>query len=180
MKKHDDLDRLFGQLNSEFDIYTPSDGHIERFERRLARRAQRPKTYYWLSAAASVMLIMGLFLFFRSHAPQPKTNSMRFASEQTRQTDSVFTAMIRTELQKVKQKKNPVNRMIVEDALRQMKVLDADYEKIKQELAHNGESRQLIYAMIKNLQTRISFLEEVMNQIDCTEKLKKTTYENTL
>ena len=62
----------------------------------------------------------------------------------------------------------------------QMKVLDADYEKIKQDLIKNGENKQIIYAMIRNLKTRISFLENVLNQINTTEKLITTTDENTL
>ncbi len=62
----------------------------------------------------------------------------------------------------------------------QMKVLDADYEKIKQDLIKNGENKQIIYAMIRNLKTRISFLENVLDQINTTEKLITTTDENTL
>jgi hypothetical protein len=38
-----------------------------------------------------------------------------------------------------------------------MRTLDSDYTKIIKELETNGESKQIIYAMISNLQTRISF-----------------------
>jgi len=61
-----------------------------------------------------------------------------------------------------------------------MQILDADYEKIKLELLKNGENKQIIYAMIRNLQTRISFLENVLQQIETTENLKNTTDEKTM
>ncbi|MNE77255.1 hypothetical protein D3C80_1735540 [compost metagenome] len=61
-----------------------------------------------------------------------------------------------------------------------MKVLDRDYEKIITELQKNGENRQIIYAMISNLQTRISFLQTVLQRIEENEKLKNTTDEKTL
>ena len=50
----------------------------------------------------------------------------------------------------------------------------------KQDLIKDGENKQIIYAMIRNLQTRISFLENVLYQINTTEKLITTTDENTL
>jgi len=66
------------------------------------------------------------------------------------------------------------------DAMAQMRILDADYEKIKLELHKNGENKQIIFAMIRNLKTRISFLENVLDQINNTEKLITTTDEKTI
>ena len=53
-----------------------------------------------------------------------------------------------------------------------MKLLDNDYTKIIHELEVNGESKPIIYAMISNLQTRISFLKDVLQRIEETEKIK--------
>jgi len=62
----------------------------------------------------------------------------------------------------------------------QMKILDEDYEKIKQELLKNGENKQIIHAMIRNLQTRISFLENVLEHLESNEKLQNATDEKIL
>jgi hypothetical protein len=61
-----------------------------------------------------------------------------------------------------------------------MKILDIDYQKIIKEIATNGENRQIIYAMISNLQTRISFLQNVLTQIEATEQLNTQNDEKTL
>jgi hypothetical protein len=47
-----------------------------------------------------------------------------------------------------------------------MNVFEADYQKIVLELQKNGDSKQLLHAMIVNFQTRISFLESIINQIE--------------
>ena len=81
---------------------------------------------------------------------------------------------------KLKEKSSPENEQIINDALKQMKVFDADYAKIIAELQKNGENKQIIYAMISNLQTRISFLQTVLQRIEENEKFKNTTDEKTL
>ena len=88
--------------------------------------------------------------------------------------------LIKNELNKLKEKESPQNKKIIADALQQMKVLDNDYQKIIKEIASNGENKQIIYAMISNLQTRISFLQNVLNQIETTEQLNIRNDEKTL
>ena len=105
---------------------------------------------------------------------------MRFASKETKQTDSIFTVLIENELEKIREKKSPENEKIISDALKQMRTLDSDYEKIIKELETNGESKQIIYAMISNLQTRISFLQNVLLHIENNEKFKNISDEKTI
>lgn len=52
-----------------------------------------------------------------------------------------------------------------------MKLLDNDYNKIIIELQKNGENKMIINALISNLQTRISFLQNVLQHIETNEKL---------
>jgi hypothetical protein len=47
-----------------------------------------------------------------------------------------------------------------------MKVFESDYQKIIIELQKNGDTKQILYAMIVNFQTRISFLEDIIKQIE--------------
>lgn len=179
--KNDKLDDLFENLHGQWDIYEPDDNHYDRFLSKQHGKKTRKNYWYSLSIAASVLLLVGFFSFFNGNLHRAESsNDLQFASKQTRETDSIFTAMIRYELEKVKQKKSPINQQIVSDALVQMEALDKDYEKIKQELIKNGESKQIIHAMIRNLKTRISFLEDVLAHIENNEKLNNTTHENTI
>ena len=78
----------------------------------------------------------------------------------------------------MKKEQTPETRKLVHDALHHMQELENDYNKLTRELAEKGESKQIIHAMITNLQTRISFLEEVLTQIENIKKLKENYHEN--
>lgn len=173
-KKNDNLENLFERLHDQWDMHEPDENHYDRFLEKQNRRQSRRNYWTTLSIAASVILILGMFTFYKADKP---SDDFVFASKETRQTDSIFTAMIKMELNKVQQKKSPLNEKIIADALVQMKILDEDYEKIKQELLKNGENKQIIHAMIRNLQTRISFLENVLEHLESNEKLQNATDE---
>lgn len=176
-KKNDQLEQLFENFQNEWDIQTPKSLHEQRFYKKL--KSKKTNGYYAIAfaAAASIVLFIGISMFNKS---DEKTNEMQFASKETKQTDSIFTVVIENELIKLKDKQSPENEKIISDALLQMKAMDSDYEKIKLELAVNGENKQIIYAMISNLQTRISFLQNVMKHIENNEKLNIPSHENTL
>lgn len=176
-KKNDNLENLFERLHNQWDLHQPDENHYDRFLEKQNRKQSRRNYWTTLSIAASVVLILGLFTFYKADQP---SDDFVFASKETRQTDSIFTAMIKMELNKVEQKKSPLNEKIIADALVQMKILDDDYEKIKQELLKNGENKQIIHAMIRNLQTRISFLENVLEHLESNEKLQNATDEKIL
>lgn len=176
-KKNDNLENLFERLQDQWDLHEPDENHYDRFLEKQNRKQSRRNYCTMLSIAASVALILGLFTFYKAEKP---ADDFAFASKETRQTDSIFTAMIKMELNKVQQKKSPLNEKIITDALVQMKILDDDYEKIKQELLKNGENKQIIHAMIRNLQTRISFLENVLEHLESNEKLQNATDEKIL
>lgn len=180
-RNNEQLDDLFEKFQGQWDMHEPDEDHFDRFLARQSRKKNaRKNRWYSLSIAASVLLVVGFFTFFNGNLNQPKPANLQYASKQTRETDSIFTAMIKIELEKVKQKKSPINQQIVADALVQMEALDRDYEKIKQELIKNGESKQIIHAMIRNLKTRIAFLEDVLQHIENNEKLNEKTHENTI
>ncbi|NHM07195.1 anti-sigma factor [Flavobacterium sp. CYK-4] len=176
-KQPDAMENLFKNLQGQWDIYEPHHNHHERFADKQAHRKNKNNWRYVWAVAATIVVFIGCFTLMSR--PQPDKN-LKLASRETQQTDSIFTCMIKAELEKIKEKRSPANEKIIADALSQMKILEADYEKIKQELATNGENKQIIYAMIRNLKTRISFLENVLDQINNTEKLITTTNEKTL
>ena len=174
------LDQLFTKFNSDWDVVAMLENHESRFVNKLENTSIKRKKrniYTTMAIAASLVLMFSLSFFFK---PETKTNHLTFASNETKQTDSIFTVLIKHELNKLKEKKSPHNQKIIADALEQMKVLDRDYQKIIKEIASNGENKQIIYAMISNLQTRISFLQNVLTQIEATEQLNTQNDEKTL
>ena len=176
-KENKKLDKLFEKFENEWDIESLETGHEERFIKKLKPEKSNWKRFVSIGIAASIIIMLGLSIF---NTTPKKTEDLRFASKETKQTDSIFTILIENELEKIREKKSPENERIIADALQQMRTLDSDYAKIIKELETNGESKQIIYAMISNLQTRISFLQNVLLHIENTEKLKNITDEKTI
>lgn len=176
-KENDNLDELFKKFENQWDIQEMNSGHEMDFLNKLNKKQTKKKNYAVWAIAASIVLLLGVSVFYNNNE---KPKEFKFASKETKQTDSIFSVLIEKELVKLKEKSSPENEQIINDALKQMKVFDADYEKIIKELQKNGENKQIIYAMISNLQTRISFLQTVLQRIEENENLKKTTHEEIL
>ena len=176
-KENDNLDQLFSKFENQWDIEEMSSDHQVGFLNKLNKKQPKKKKYWFVTAiAASIVLMLGITVFYKNEKPK----EFKFASKETQRTDSIFSILIDNELIKLKEKSSPENEQIINDALKQMKVFDADYQKIINELQKNGENKQIIYAMISNLQTRISFLQTVLKRIEENENLKNTTDEKTL
>lgn len=176
-KENNNLDELFKKFENQWDVQEMSPDHQIDFLNKLNKKQPKKKNYGAWAIAASIIILLGISVLYNNNE---KRKEFKFASKETKQTDSIFSILINNELVKLKEKSSPENEQIINDALKQMKVFDADYEKIIKEVQKNGENKQIIYAMISNLQTRISFLQTVLQHIEENENLKNTTDEKTL
>lgn len=179
-KKHDELDSLFASLNNQWDTQEPPLGHHKRFMERLEEnQTPEKKGILWIITpiAAAIIMVLGLALIFLN---RPVDNGMAAnnMSAKNRETQEYFTMVIKKELAKVEKENSPETKKLVADALAQMDVLEKDYNKLAHELQTKGESKKLIHAMITNLQTRISFLEDVLTQIENIKQIKENYHEN--
>lgn len=172
----DNLDDLFKRFENQWDIQELNSDHQVDFLQKLNKKEPTRKYWFATAIAASIVLMLGVSLFYKNEKPK----EFKFASKETKRTDSIFNILIDNELVKLKEKNSPENQQIITDAMNQMKTFDADYQKIINELQKNGENKQIIYAMISNLQTRISFLQTVLKRIEDNEKLKNNSNEKTL
>lgn len=173
------LSEMFNHFDGEWNNDEPAIGHQDRFLDRLEQKKPIPKgkgSMYWIAipVAAAIAILLSL-LFILSPVDDSK---MAKVSPKVKETQMYFATIIDTELKKVKQENSPETKVLVQDALARMEQLDKDYDKITHELANKGESKQLIHAMITNLQTRISFLEDVLAKIENIKKIKENYHEN--
>ncbi|MGS2760704.1 hypothetical protein [Sinomicrobium sp. M5D2P9] len=187
--KKDNIDKLFGQLQGEFDTETPAAGHQNRFLEKLAQQNKAPERKtspgkWWrnLSVAASVILLLGIgWIFYNT--PQPSPDPVAETEEQVtypelEKTRYYFSSLIQNELKKIKDEADTEDtKVIVNDAIVQLEQIENDYEKLEAELQKNGYSKQLLNAMITNFQTRITLLQNVMEQIEDTKQLKRDNHE---
>ncbi|MGB3773648.1 MAG: hypothetical protein WA951_00170 [Leeuwenhoekiella sp.] len=182
MKKNTIEDWFAAQQDECWDLAEPEIGHKQRFLTKLEPKSKSKKIdlrYWWkpLAVAASFLLLL-VWSFQQNTGTDGK--ELAKVSPKMEETQDFFTAAIANELFKIKERRNPVNKRLIDDALAQLTVLETDYKKLEQDLAESGEDKRVIYAMITNFQTRIDLLQEVMKQLDNTHYLNTKQNEKQL
>ncbi len=177
------LDDLFKNLENDFDVETPHIDHKKRFLEKLNNKEEsvikitRSKKNIWkpfLGIAASIALIVTLFIGTRQ---QNESRDLASVSPKMEETQNFFTSAINEELNKLNEASSPETQKLIKDALKQIKILEDDYTKLKVDLIKSANDNRVIYAMISNFQNRIDILKSTLNQIETVKQLKKSSHE---
>ena len=177
MNDKNNIDHLFDNQN-QWDFEEPNQGHEKRFVAKLRKQQITPikRKTIWipLSIAASLLLGFGIFYF---NSTNSATEKIAF-SPQVQETHDYFSSVINTELASLKKNETPQSKALIRDAMNEMETLEKDYDKLKEEISKNGENKQIVFAMITNMQTRISFIKTVLEQVESINNLKTEKDEN--
>ncbi len=181
--KTDNLKDLFDEL--DFDIAQPAENHEERFRQKLKRqpkkKAKRSNVIsLWLPTMAIAASFLVSFLIFQGVFGNPFDQKQELAnvSPEMEQTQNFYASVIKTELENLQEKKTPETEAVINDALRQLEILEKDYEKLTKDLGKSGQDKRVIYAMISNFQKRIDLLKTVLEKVETINTLKNTRHEN--
>jgi len=181
--KKDTIDQLFENHKGKFDVQNTSKGHQHRFLNKLNTQqttVSKPTHYLKrvLAVAATLVVIVSISgLFFNTNVTAADLASV---SPEMEQTQSFFTSTINNELKTLKGFNAPETKVLVQDALKQLEILEGKYELLKKDLVDSGNDKRVIYAMISNFQNRIELLEQVINKIEEVKNLNTQKNENTI
>ena len=183
--KTDNLDELFQTL--DFDVAEPEAGHVQRFRDKLDSGSKRsvrssgiiPLWLPWISMAACLLIAVVLFGGFFNPSQQNHGELASVSSEMA-DTQNFYASVIKKELYQLEQEKTPETEALIQDALKQLEVLETDYNKLKNDLVKSGQDKRVIYAMITNFQQRIDLLKKVLEKVNTINTLKITPHGNNL
>ena len=179
----DTINDLFENLKGEFDINEPNKGHELRFINKLKGDAivsdasKKSSGFNWkpfLAIAASIVICLSVFMTLQN---EPKALDLASVSPELSETQDFFTATIENELKKLNKERSPLTENIITDALKQIQILETNYQNLKTDLTESGNDQRVIYAMITNFQNRIDILNTVLEQIEEIKQLKTNTNE---
>lgn len=172
------LEHIFKKLEGQFDVEEPTIGHFNRFEAKLQKgvkpRRNKVRFISIISAAASIVLLFGVWLGANF---SNKGMELAEVSTEMQETQTYFAALIEEELSSIESERNADTEIIINDALKQLTILENQYQNLKLELSENVEDKRIIYAMISNFQQRIDLLQEVLLQIESVKQQKKQNNE---
>ncbi len=185
MSNKNNINELFNRLENQFDVEEPNIGHESRFLQKLnaqnntivSSHSKNRITSWWkpLSIAASLVLLITIGLKFSSDFQQ---QDIAEVPEEIEKAQFYFTSLINKEIEEINAKATPDTKKIIEDAMKQIEKLEANYIYLQKDLLKDGESKQILHAMITNFQTRINLLQEVLKQIENVKQLKNLEHEN--
>lgn len=183
MKTNNDLKDLFEGL--DFDIAEPSANHEERFREKLKQRPKKKTKHngvisLWGPVMAIAASFFMAFLLMQGVLSNPFSTEQELAnvSPEMKQTQDFYSSVIRTELAALEEQKTPETEAVISDALKQLEILESDYDKLKIDLGKSGQDKRVIYAMISNFQKRIDLLQMVLEKVNTINTLNNTNHEN--
>lgn len=159
------------------DWNEPEAGHMARFEDRLNNWSapRQKKSYRFLMAAASVVILLGLLgqNWLRANGMELKEVSYEMC-----ETQDYFSMMINEHTEALDVYKNPEDKAIIDTVLKEMDTLEEEYKGLKIELKNSSGDVRIIHAMIGNFQHRVLLLESLLSQLKRNQELKLQDHEN--
>ncbi len=183
--KTDNLDELFKKL--DFDLEEPAADHEQRFREKL-RRQKRKNTgnsgviSLWLPGLAIAATFLMAFLIFQGVFNDPFSRQQELASvsPEMKETQNFYASVIKQELETLEGEKTPETEAVIDDALKQLDILENEYNRLRTDLANSGQDKRVIYAMIANFQKRIDLLNSVLEKVNTINTIKNNPHENNL
>lgn len=191
-----DLRELFAKERKE-KKYVMKPGHEDRFMSKLEQELPeqpRKHLYLWWSVAASIVVVLGLGIYFLSFqgekeesiTPQlveqennPKnvnTLSLGDLSPEFKKIEDYYVANINLELSDLEF--NQKDKALVDGYMDRLGELDEEYRRLNQELNEIGPNDDTISALIGNLQLRLQLLQKLktkLNQLKSSENEQKSS-----
>jgi hypothetical protein len=167
-----------------WDTEIPNANHENRFLEKLIKqnskikKKKKSKFAIPFAIAASFVLSASITTLAIYNFHSSKNKQEVVLSQNAQQTTDYFASVVQSNLKELKAKQTPENKQMVDDAFLEITKLENDYQKLQNELYKHGENKQLLYALVTNLQTRITFLENVIHQIELINPSKTNSYEN--
>jgi len=184
MNQKDPIESLFKQLQGAYDQAEPAAGHRDRFLMRLEGKQQgvvqlpvKRRINWWrpLSIAATVALLVSASVFLMRPDASLEARVAKISPEVS-ETSSYFANLVNQQVKELELESSPETQPLVEATLKQLDQLEADYRKMEQDLLGGGNSKLILSAMIRNFQTRIDLLQDVMVQIEQIKQYKNDTH----
>lgn len=163
----------FIRSNKEFfDGEEPSEGHFERFNRKLEIQCgekviRRSIVPYLLKAAVVTLLVTLSSLWTWDHFLRPDRNRMALGdvSPEYREVENYYVHQVNfmeNEIVNLDLNSSPEQKEILKKEMRSM---DSVYVQLQKELKANPNDERIINAMIEHYQTKVDVMNYILDQL---------------
>ncbi len=182
-----DLRKMLKQAE-DTDVTQLREGHQSRFEDRLAKALpQQEETggskkgfFFFMKIAAMLILAAGIVWSISKYASakaitetpvastdvevkEEKTIQLSQISPDFKKVEDYYLASINLELTRLEI--NDENKELIDSFLKQLNVLDEEYQRLNKEISESGISEEMVNAMIDNLKLRVELLSKLKRKL---------------
>ena len=178
------IDEIIRNNRDFFEDAEPSEGHLERFNRKLEMRfhatVKRSIVPYLLKAAVVTLLITLSSLWTWDHFIRPGRNRMALGdvSPQYKEVENYYVHQVNLmegEITTVGLSDNPEQQEMLK---KEMKSMDSVYVQLQKELKANPDDERIINAMIEHYQTKLEVMTYIVSQLKAIRNENQNTREN--
>lgn len=179
------IDEIIRNNRDFFEDAEPSNGHFERFNRKLEMRFQakvvkRSIAPYLLRAAVVTLLVTLSSLWTWDHFIRPGSSRMTLGdvSPQYKEVENYYihqVNLMESEIGTVEVTNNPEQKEML---MKEMKTMDSTYVSLQKELKANPNDERIINAMIEHYQTKVEVMSYIVNQLKAIRNENENSKEN--
>ena len=168
-----------------FEDAEPSNGHFERFNRKLeilcqANAPKRSIVPYLLKAAVVTLLVTLSSLWTWDHFIRPGSSRMTLGqvSPEYKEVENYYihqVNLVEDEIVNVDLINSPEQKVVL---MKEMKSMDSVYVSLQKELKANPNDERIINAMIEHYQTKLEVMTYIVNQLKTIRIDNPNTLEN--
>jgi hypothetical protein len=166
------IEEIIRNYKDVFDGAEPSEGHLERFNRKLemmhgTRVIKKSIVPYLLKAAVVTLLVTLSSLWTWDHFIRSDRNRMTLGdvSPEYREVENYYVHQVNlmeSEIGNIDLKNNPEQKDIL---FREMKSMDSVYVQLQKELKANPDDERIVNAMIEHYQTKVEVMTYILDQL---------------
>jgi len=155
-----------------FNEEEPSEGHFERFNRKLeimcrTKVTRRSIVPYLLKAAVVTLLVTLSSLWTWDHFIRSDRNRITLGdvSPEYREVENYYVHQVNlmeSEIVNIDLKNNPEQKEIL---FKEMRSMDSVYVQLQKELKVNPDDERIINAMIEHYQTKVDVMTYILNEL---------------
>ena len=154
----------------------PLTGHRKRFEDKLRKKEHQPffnrNNPFWLyAAAASLLLLMGTFVWQWNNEELPESIVLSEVSAVHAEMESFFKDQIKQSRTEVEMSADS----LVQKYLLDLKKLDYEHKKLESIHSKSPGNEKIVSALIRNYKTRLQILESLKRYIERNKQNTKST-----
>jgi hypothetical protein len=179
------IEEIIGTNKDFFEDAEPSNGHFERFNRKLEIRFQKyaPKRSivpYLLRAAVVTLLVTLSSLYTWDHFIRPGSSRMTLGqvSPQYKEVENYYIHQVNLmegEIVNIDLTNNLKQKTLL---LNEMKSMDSVYVSLQKELKANPNDERIINAMIEHYQTKLEVMTFIVDQLKTVRNNNQNKTEN--